>query len=74
MGKPVCDNCGLPYYRVNKASGWTSQNPGRRTGWQKETKRICTNCQSAEQATRCLLLISSRVLPAKEVRKRRKRG
>ena len=53
-----CDICYEGYNRRSLIEGWTTQNPGRRTGWRKTKLRVCTRCCGAPAANRILRAIT----------------
>lgn len=62
-----CSICGKNYFRRNRFEAWTSQNPGKREGWEKKVAKICLACMNAAQSSSALLrLVSVRIVGSKK--------
>mgnify|MGYP001591238911 CR=1 FL=1 len=55
-----CETCDQPYFRCNKVAMWTKRNPGKRSGWKKETHKTCLVCTPVQEANRILGIIQVR--------------
>jgi hypothetical protein len=55
-----CHICHDPYNRRNKIIVWTKQNPGRRTGWNREELNVCCRCGPESVARRLVITAVAR--------------
>jgi hypothetical protein len=56
-----CMRCGRWYHRRDRIEVWTTRNPGHRTGWVKQSLRVCLQCAPVQQSRRVLMLVSVRL-------------